>query len=214
MAFIGPTGSGKTTTVDIILGLLKAQKGVLEVDNQPINDNNDLAWQKIIGYVPQNIFLSDDTVEANIAFGTNPKNIDKNAVHYAAKIANIHDFIINDLPSQYQTTVGERGIRLSGGQRQRIGIARALYNNPQILIMDEATSALDNITEKAVMDSIHKLKKKMTIILIAHRLSTIKECDNIFIIEKGELKKQGKFDELNLREEYLIKLNKDFNQKK
>ena len=214
VAFIGPTGSGKTTTVDIILGLLKAQKGVLEVDNQPINDNNDLAWQKIIGYVPQNIFLSDDTVEANIAFGTNPKNIDKNAVHYAAKIANIHDFIINDLPSQYQTTVGERGIRLSGGQRQRIGIARALYNNPQILIMDEATSALDNITEKAVMDSIHKLKKKMTIILIAHRLSTIKECDNIFIIEKGELKKQGKFDELNLREEYLMELNKDFNQKK
>ena len=199
MAFIGPTGSGKTTTVDIILGLLKAQKGVLEVDNQPINDNNDLAWQKIIGYVPQNIFLSDDTVEANIAFGTNSKNIDKNAVHYAAKIANIHDFIINDLPSQYQTTVGERGIRLSGGQRQRIGIARALYNNPQILIMDEATSALDNITEKAVMDSIHKLKKKMTIILIAHRLSTVKDADCIYVMDKGCVAEYGSHEELLLQ---------------
>ena len=196
VGLVGATGSGKTTTVDIILGLLIPQKGTLEVDDKVIDKNNLKAWQRSIGYVPQQIFLSDDSIAANIAFGTNLKDINQEAVEYAAKMANLHEFVINELPSKYQTTVGERGIRLSGGQRQRIGIARALYHNPQILILDEATSALDNLTERAVMEAVHKLRKNITIIMIAHRLSTVKNCDNILLMEKGEVKEQGKFDKL------------------
>ena len=196
VAFVGTTGSGKTTTVDIILGLLEAKQGTLEVDGRVVTKNNYRTWQKSIGYVPQQIYLADDTVAANIAFGKNPKDIDQKAVERAARIAELNEFVINDLPKQYQTTVGERGVRLSGGQRQRIGIARALYYNPQLLIMDEATNALDNLTEQAIMKTINNLKKEITIILIAHRLDTIKECDNIFFLEKGELKAQGNFSEL------------------
>ena len=196
VGLVGATGSGKTTTVDIILGLLEAQKGTLEVDGEIITKQNSRAWQRSIGYVPQHIFLSDDTVAANIAFGTNPKDINLEAVEHVSKIANLHDFVINELPLQYQTTIGENGIRLSGGQRQRIGIARALYHDPQLLILDEATSALDNLTEQAVVEAVHKLKKKITIIMIAHRLSTIKKCDNILLLEKGELKEQGTFEKL------------------
>jgi ATP-binding cassette, subfamily B, bacterial PglK len=196
VGLVGATGSGKTTTVDIILGLLEPQKGTLEVDGKVIDEHNRKAWQRSIGYVPQQIFLSDDSVSANIAFGVEPKNINQDAVENASKIANLHDFVINELPKQYQTTVGENGIRLSGGQRQRIGIARAIYHNPQILILDEATSALDNLTERAVMEAVHKLRKNITIIMIAHRLSTVKNCDNILLLEKGEIKEQGKFDEL------------------
>ena len=196
VGFVGATGSGKTTTVDIILGLLEAQKGSLEVDGKVIDKNNRRAWQHSIGYVPQHIFLADDTVTANIAFGINPKDINQEAVEDAAKIANLHEFIINELPSKYKTTVGERGIRLSGGQRQRIGIARALYHKPQVLILDEATSALDNLTEKVVMEAVNNIGKNITIIIIAHRLSTVKECDIIFQLENGILKDQGTFDKL------------------
>jgi ABC-type bacteriocin/lantibiotic exporter with double-glycine peptidase domain len=196
VGLVGSTGSGKTTTVDIILGLLEAQKGTLEVDGKAINKNNRNAWQRSIGYVPQRIFLSDNSVAANIAFGIDPKDINQDAVEHASKIANLHEFIINELPLQYQTTVGENGVRLSGGQRQRIGIARALYHNPQVLILDEATNALDNLTERAVMDAVQKLRKNMTIIIIAHRLSTLKNCDNILLLEKGELKEQGTFEKL------------------
>ncbi len=196
VGLVGATGSGKTTTVDIILGLLEPQKGTLEVDGKKIDKNNLRSWQQTIGYVPQQIFLSDDTIAANIAFGTDPKDVNQEAVEYASKIANLHEFVTNELPLQYKTKIGENGIRLSGGQRQRIGIARALYYDPQILILDEATSALDNLTERAVMEAVHKLKKNITIILIAHRLSTVKNCDNIFLLEKGELKKQGTFEEL------------------
>ena len=196
VGLVGSTGSGKTTTVDIILGLLEAQKGTLEVDGKAINKNNRNAWQRSIGYVPQRIFLSDNSVAANIAFGIDPKDINQDAVEHASKIANLHEFIINDLPLQYQTTVGENGVRLSGGQRQRIGIARALYHKPQVLILDEATNALDNLTERAVMDAVKKKKKNMTIIIIAHRLSTLKNCDNILLLEKGELKEQGTFEKL------------------
>ena len=196
VGIVGSTGSGKTTTVDIILGLLESQKGQLEVDNKIINKYNRSSWQRYIGYVPQHIYLADDTVSANIAFGVSPEDITQESVEQASKIANLHDFVTNELPIKYQTEVGERGIRLSGGQRQRIGIARALYHNPKILILDEATSSLDNLTEQAVMDAVRNLQKKITIILIAHRLSTVKECDNIFLLDKGELKDKGTYQEL------------------
>jgi len=205
VGLVGATGSGKTTTVDIILGLLEAQKGTLEVDGKIINIENKRAWQQSIGYVPQQIFLSDNTVSANIAFGVNTNNINQEAVEYAAKIANLHEFVINELPLKYQTNIGERGVRLSGGQRQRIGIARALYHKPKVLVLDEATSALDNLTEKAVMDAVHNSENNITKILIAHRLSTVKRCDKIFLFDKGELKTQGTFEEL-------IKINDDFRE--
>ena len=193
---MGATGSGKTTMVDIILGLLEAQKGTLQVDGKIITKQNSRSWQRSIGYVPQHIFLSDDTVASNIAFGAEPKSIDQAAVEKAAKIANLHDFVIEELPKQYQTTIGERGVRLSGGQKQRIGIARALYHNPQLLILDEATSALDYQTEQAVMDAINNLGKDITIILIAHRLNTVRNCDIVFKLEKGRLIDQGSFDKI------------------
>jgi ATP-binding cassette, subfamily B, bacterial PglK len=136
-------------------------------------------------------------VAANIAFGVNANEIDQEAVERAAKIANLHEFVVNDLPQGYATTVGERGVRLSGGQRQRIGIARALYHNPQVLILDEATSALDNLTEQAVMEAVNNLGHNITIILIAHRLSTVRQCDQIYLLERGEVKASGTYDELS-----------------
>ena len=198
VGFIGKTGSGKTTTVDIILGLLEAQKGTLEIDGKTINKFNSKSWRSNIGYVPQNIFLSDNTVAANIAFGVNPENIDLLAVEKVSKIANLHEFVLNELPNQYQTTIGERGVRLSGGQRQRIGIARALYSNPKVLILDEGTSSLDNETEKVVMQAVNKLSKDMTIILVAHRLNTVKNCDIIFKFDKGEIVEQGSYNKIIL----------------
>ena len=203
VGLVGPTGSGKTTLVDLILCLLEAQKGTLEVDGKVINKENTKSWQNLIGYVPQNIYLADDTIAANIAFGVDPGNIDHEEVVRAAKNASIHDFVINELPKKYETTVGERGIRLSGGQRQRIGIARALYRQPQLLILDEATSALDNLTEEIVMEAVRNIGKNITIIIIAHRLSTVKDCDKIFLLENGQIKSQGKFEEL-------IKSDKNF----
>jgi ABC-type multidrug transport system fused ATPase/permease subunit len=197
VGFVGATGSGKTTTVDVILGLLEPQEGLLSIDGQPITATNRRQWQRAIGYVPQHIYLADDSVAANIAFGVNAKDIDQQAVERAAKIANLHEFVVNDLPQGYATTVGERGVRLSGGQRQRIGIARALYHNPQVLILDEATSALDNLTEQAVMEAVNNLGHDITIILIAHRLSTVRECDQIYLLERGEVKAQGTFEELS-----------------
>jgi ABC-type bacteriocin/lantibiotic exporter with double-glycine peptidase domain len=206
VGFVGTTGSGKTTTADIILGLLEPQKGTLEVDGKVITKLNLRSWQKSIGYVPQHIYLSDDTVAANIAFGVEPKDIDQNIVEKAAKIASLHEFVLNELPKQYQTTIGERGVRLSGGQRQRIGIARALYHIPKVLILDEATSALDNQTEQVVMDAINNLKKDITIIIIAHRLNTVSNCDTIFLFSKGQLIKQGSPKEL-LKNDIKIKFN-------
>jgi len=196
VGFVGATGSGKTTTVDVILGLLEPQKGALKIDGQPITAVNRRQWQRAIGYVPQHIYLADDSVAANIAFGVNPEDIDQQAVERAAKIANLHEFVSNDMSQGYATTVGERGVRLSGGQRQRIGIARALYHDPQILILDEATSALDNLTEQAVMEAVNNLGHNITIILIAHRLSTVRQCDQIYLLEQGEVKAQGTFEEL------------------
>ncbi|MDB4154717.1 ABC transporter ATP-binding protein/permease [Candidatus Pelagibacter sp.] len=201
VGLVGTTGSGKSTTVDIILGLLEAQKGTLEVDGKIITKQNSRSWQRSIGYVPQHIYLSDDTVAGNIAFGLESKDIDQEAVEKASRIANLHDFVIDELPKQYQNIIGERGVRLSGGQRQRIGIARALYHNPKVLILDEATSALDNKTEKAVMDAVNNLNKEITIIIIAHRFNTLKNCDIIFKLDKGHLISQGTFEELAIENE-------------
>jgi ABC-type multidrug transport system fused ATPase/permease subunit len=191
VCIVGPTGSGKTTTIDIILGLLEPQKGTLKVDGKVIKNKSVISWQRIIGYVPQQIYLTDDTIAANIAFGVDSNNIDKLSIEKASKIANLHEFITNELPEKYQTIVGERGVRLSGGQRQRIGIARALYFKPKLIIFDEATNALDKQTEQAIMDSISSISKDITIIKVTHRLNTVKNSDIIFKFEKGRLIEQS-----------------------
>ncbi len=196
VGIVGGTGAGKTTAVDLILGLLTPRQGAILVDGEPITAANLRAWQDSIGYVPQQIFLTDDSVASNIAFGITPDKIDHAAVERAARIAELHEFVVEELPQGYATLVGERGVRLSGGQRQRIGIARALYHDPDVLIMDEATSALDNVTERAVMDAVHNIGHAKTIILIAHRLSTVRECDTIFMLEHGRLVAQGSYDQL------------------
>ena len=201
IGIVGKTGSGKSTMIDIILGLISPLKGKLIVDNKEINESNMQSWQKIIGYVPQQIYLSDSTIKENIAFGVDKNKINQANIEKAAKLARLHDFVVNDLPEKYNTSIGERGVRLSGGQRQRIGIARALYNNPQVLILDEATSALDNITEKFIMESINNLKQKMTIILIAHRLTTVKNCDKIFLLQNGKLKAEDTYKNLLTKNE-------------
>jgi ABC-type multidrug transport system fused ATPase/permease subunit len=196
VGLVGATGSGKTTISDLILGLLDPKQGALIVDGNTITNNNKRFWQKSIGYVPQQVFLIDNSITANIAFGVDLKNIDHQAVVWASKIANLHDFVINELPNNYSTVVGDRGVRLSGGQRQRIAIARALYHKPQVLILDEATSALDSITEQVVMEAIKNLENKITIILVTHRLSTVKDFDTIFLLDQGELKDKGNYEEL------------------
>lgn len=195
VAFVGHTGSGKTTTVDIILGLLEPQRGTLLVDGVPLTEANLTRWQKSLGYVPQHIYLADDTITHNIAFGIPEGDLDRGAVERAARIAHLHNFI-QDLPLGYDTVVGERGVRLSGGQRQRIGIARALYHDPDILVLDEATSALDGITEESVFAAVEELARSKTVVMIAHRLSTVRGCDQIYLLDKGAVVAQGTYDEL------------------
>jgi ATP-binding cassette, subfamily B, bacterial PglK len=196
VGFVGSTGSGKTTLVDVILGLLRAHEGHVEVDGVPITEANVRSWQRSIGYVPQHVYLCDDSVSANIAFGVPANEIDHQAVERAARVANIHEFVLSSLPQGYATEVGERGVRLSGGQRQRIGIARALYHDPEVLFFDEATSALDNLTEDAVMAAIQSLAGRKTIVLVAHRLTTLRECDSIFVFKDGKLTAEGTYDQL------------------
>jgi ABC-type multidrug transport system fused ATPase/permease subunit len=206
IALIGSTGCGKTTFIDIILGLLEAQSGAIYIDGVEINDGNRKSWQKNLGYVPQSIYLTDDTIRNNIAFGIDPQKIDDGAVMQAAKIANIHDFVAGELSEGYNTIIGERGIRLSGGQRQRIGIARAVYHDPSALILDEATSALDSLTEIAIMDAIKNLSHKKTIIMIAHRITTVKGCDVIYLMEKGIIVDYGHYDDLYQRNDSFRKM--------
>ena len=196
VGIVGGTGAGKTTLVDIILGLLHPGSGKIEVDDALVTDENRTAWQRSLGYVPQTIFLSDGTVAQNIAFGVPDDEIDMAAVEKAARIAALHDFIVTELADGYQTRTGERGVRLSGGQRQRIGIARALYHNPSMLIFDEATSALDNLTEAAVMSAVSAIAGQKTIVMIAHRLSTVRNCDQIYLFEKGKVIAAGSYDAL------------------
>ena len=207
IALIGITGSGKTTLVDLMLGLLSPDKGSFSVDGVEINKDNIKNWQANLGYVPQQIYLSDDTILRNIAFGVPDKEIDMNKVEKVAQMANIHDFISKELHSGYQEIIGERGIRLSGGQRQRIGIARALYHDPQILLLDEATSSLDNKTEKEVLDAIEGIAKLKTIIVIAHRLTTVKNCDKVYVVDKGKIIDEGSYDEVvNIRQKLSLKI--------
>jgi ABC-type multidrug transport system fused ATPase/permease subunit len=196
VGIVGGTGAGKTTLVDLILGLLTPDEGEIRVDGLPVTGENLRAWQQTLGYVPQAIFLTDDTIASNIAFGVPKDEIDMAAVERAARAAALHDFVATDLAAGYSTVVGERGVRLSGGQRQRIGIARALYRNPSLLIMDEATSALDNITERVVMEAVQNIRADKTIILIAHRLTTVRNCDLIFLMDHGRVVAQGTYDEL------------------
>lgn len=184
----GQSGAGKSTLIDILLGLLHPQSGVLTIDGTPISSDNASSWQLTIGYVPQHIYLSDASVAENIAFGTARNDIDMPSVTRAAQAAQIHDFVMSELPLGYETSVGDRGIRLSGGQRQRIGIARALYRDPPVLIMDEATSALDSQTEQTLNEAIRSLAGKKTIIVIAHKQTSLQYCDRIVDISPSQNK--------------------------
>jgi ABC-type multidrug transport system fused ATPase/permease subunit len=185
VGFVGPSGSGKSTLVDVILGLLTPSAGRVLVDGENIQTNLR-AWQDQIGYVPQSIYLTDDTLRRNVAFGLPNEAIDNDAVGRAIRAAQLHEFAAG-LPQGLETLVGERGIRLSGGQRQRIGIARALYHDPAVLVLDEATSALDTATERGVMEAVTALRGNKTILIVAHRLSTVANCDRLYRLEQGRI---------------------------
>ncbi|MEN8106973.1 MAG: ATP-binding cassette domain-containing protein [Pseudomonadota bacterium] len=193
---VGPTGAGKSTVADIVLGLLIPQSGQVKIDQTPITEQTAPAWQIRTGYVPQQIFLADDTVTRNVAFGVNPDDIDHEAVAEAARMAHIYEFVTEELADGFDTVVGERGIRLSGGQRQRIAIARALYHKPELLVFDEATSALDGATEATIRQSVHELAGTKTLLIIAHRLNTVKDCDVIHVLEDGKIIASGSYEEL------------------
>jgi HlyD family secretion protein len=196
IGLVGATGSGKSTTIDMLLGLITPNEGELLVDGEKITNTNRRAWQNSVGYVPQSIFLADTSIRENIAFGLPASQIDEVKVRRAARLAHL-DELLSGLSGGLDTRVGERGVQLSGGQRQRIGIARALYNDADILILDEATSALDGITEKLIMKAVHDFSGQKTIVMIAHRLSTVRRCDSIYLMHNGEIIDRGSFDELN-----------------
>ncbi len=195
VGLVGASGSGKSTAIDLLLGLIEPERGELIVDGQSITAANRRAWQNSLGFVPQAIFLADASILENIAFGLPQNQIDEGRVRRAARMAHL-DELLERLPAGLDTRVGERGIQLSGGQRQRIGIARALYDDAEVLILDEATSALDGITEKQVMDAIHEFTGTKTIVLIAHRLATVRHCDRIYMMEAGRIVDHGTYDEL------------------
>ena len=187
LGIVGMSGSGKSTLVDIIIGMLTPTNGSLHIDGEEINDSVRISWQKNIGYVPQEVILSDSTMAENIAFAEDRSKINIEQVIACSKLANIHDFISN-LPNGYDFKVGEGGKSLSGGQKQRVGIARALYNDPDLIIYDEATSSLDLETEKTVLESVQKIAERKTVILISHNPESIEFCDKIILLENGKLK--------------------------
>jgi ABC-type bacteriocin/lantibiotic exporter with double-glycine peptidase domain len=194
----GPTGSGKSTLVGLLMGLLDPTSGAILVDGTPLAAGNIRKWQRGIGYVAQEPYMFDASINENIALGEDPESIDPEKVIASARLANIHEFVSN-LPRQYETIIGDRGARLSGGQRQRLAIARALYHDPEVLVFDEATSALDVATEEVVMDAINRLTSQKTIIVIAHRLATLKQADNIVIVDGGTVIDQGRLEDLSRR---------------
>jgi len=195
MGFIGTTGSGKSTLLDIVMGLLLPSEGNLVVDGQQLTGENRTGWQAHVAHVPQHIYLSDSTIEENIAFGVEKGKIDTERVKRAAQQAQISSSI-EEWPDKYQTFVGERGVRLSGGQRQRIGIARALYKEANVIIFDEATSALDHKTESKFMKAVESLGMDLTILIVAHRLTTLAKCDQVIEIGEGKILRAGKYEEM------------------
>jgi ATP-binding cassette, subfamily B, bacterial PglK len=195
VGLVGQTGSGKSTTLDLMMGLLQPTEGEVLVDGEPVTGRRASSWQRIIAHVPQSIYLADTTIAQNIAFGIVPDEIDMARVQAVAQCAQLAEFIASR-PEGYETVVGERGVRLSGGQRQRIGIARALYKRASVLVFDEATSALDNTTEQSVMRAIDALGRELTIVLIAHRLTTVRNCDTIIELEHGRVVAQAPYAEL------------------
>ena len=198
IGLVGASGSGKSTAIDLLLGLIQPQQGNLMIDGQPLTEEKRRAWQNSLGFVPQSIFLADSSIRENIAFGLPPEAIDEDKVNRAATMAHL-DELLAELPQGLGTTVGERGVQLSGGQRQRIGIARALYHDAEVLVLDEATSALDGITEKLIMEAIHDFAGKKTIIMIAHRLATVRKCDSIYLLQNGQVADHGTYRELSER---------------
>lgn len=198
IGLVGSSGSGKSTLIDLLLGLLIPQQGGIYVDDVRITVENNRAWQNLLGFVPQSIFLSEGSIAENIAFGIPAKDINLKQVNKALNLANLTE-LVEQLPYGVNTKVGERGVQLSGGQRQRVGIARALYHEAKVLVFDEATSALDGITEKIVMDAIHEFSGQKTIIMIAHRLKTVEKCDLIYFMEHGKIIDHGTYQELVAR---------------
>ncbi len=202
----GRSGSGKTTLADILLGLLRPGTGEMLVDGTPIDGARVAGWQRSCGYVPQQIYLIDDTIRRNIAYGIPPSAIHEESLRRAARLANLDSFVENELPDGYDTVVGERGIRLSGGQRQRVGIARALYHDPDLVVLDEATSSLDAETEKAIVEAVESLAGRKTVLMIAHRFSTIRRCDTIVFLDQGALAAVGGYEALRATDERFRRL--------
>ena len=196
VAFVGSTGSGKTTLVDLIVGLHRPVDGTIKIDQQELRKSNIKAWQNNIAYVPQEVFLFDDSILNNIILGDKEEVIDFEFLKKVTQMADIYEFITNELPAGFDTKIGERGVRFSGGQRQRLGLARALYRQPKVLVLDEATSALDSITEKGIIESLRSLPENLTTIIIAHRLSTVRHADCIYFLKEGEISAQGDFEAL------------------
>jgi ATP-binding cassette subfamily C protein len=194
VGFVGPSGSGKTTLINLLLGLLSPTSGQLLVDGHNIAPHLT-EWQHKIGYIPQDIYLSDDTIRRNIAFGVPDEHIEEAQVWAVIKLAQL-ETLVQQLPAKLDTVVGERGVRLSGGQRQRVAIARALYHQPQVLIMDEATAALDNETEREITQAVERLSGQKTLLIVAHRLSTVKNCDQLYFIDNGQVVASGTYEQL------------------
>jgi ATP-binding cassette, subfamily B, bacterial PglK len=196
VAFVGTTGAGKTTLLNVLLGLLQPVSGSIEIDGCPLDKTTVSAWHRCLGYVPQDVFLLDDTILNNIAFAVPASDVDRPAAIRAAQIAQLDEFVSTELSEGYDTIVGERGARLSGGQKQRLGIARALYRQPEVLVLDEATSALDGGTESTVIDGLESESSKKTLLVVAHRLMTVRRCNLIHLLKDGALIASGSYDEL------------------